>query len=74
MKEEVSLEQAYVLFFKDYPDVLDITHLKRILNISDKTVLHLLQTDRIHSVKVGRSYRIPKLFLLQYLGLVTKQD
>ena len=71
MCKELPIEQAYELFFKDYPDVLNTMHLKEILKISDKTVLYLLQTDKIHSIKIGRSYRIPKLFLLQYLGIIS---
>lgn len=70
MDEYSSIEQVYNLFFKDYPDVLDVTHLKEILNVSDKTILYLLQTNEIHSIKVGRSYRIPKLFLMKYLKMI----
>lgn len=70
MIKESSVEQVYSMFFKDYPDLLSTKQLKEILKISDKTILYLLQTDRIHSIKVGRSYRIPKLFLMQYLGIL----
>ena len=71
MKKELSVDQVYNSFFKDYPDVLCVSHLKEILSISDKTILYLLQTNQIRSIKVGRSYRIPKLFLMQYLRIIS---
>ena len=71
MGKELSVEQAYNLFFKDYPDVLSTTHLREILNISDKTLLYLLRTDKIQNIRVGRSYRVPKLYLMKYLKMIS---
>jgi excisionase family DNA binding protein len=54
---------------KRYPDVLDVQQMCEILGISTKTGYTLLKNNEIESLKVGRAYRIPKLFLLRYLRL-----
>lgn len=51
----------------DYSDVLCTQELIKILNIGKNTVYKLLKSDAIHSVKIGKQYKIPKPFLLKYL-------
>ena len=53
----------------NYPDVLGVDELSCLLRISSKTVYKLLREEKIKSLKVGKAYRVPKLFLLQYLGI-----
>jgi DNA binding domain, excisionase family len=53
---------------KSYPDVLNITQMCEALGgLSTKTGYKLLNEHRIPSVKVGRSYRILKVSIIQYL-------
>ena len=40
--------------------------------ICDKTAYKLLRSGKIKSFIVGRSYRIPKLNILEYLELIDK--
>ena len=54
---------------RDYPDVLDVPQLSEFLGVSKKTIYSLLKEGEITSVKIGRSYKVPKLFLLKYLKL-----
>lgn len=70
MKNPIKTEQSYNLFLKEYPDVLTTRDLQRIIGISSKTVFKLLHSGQIKSIKVGRNFRIPKIYLLQYLGLI----
>ena len=70
MKQPIEIEYSYTLFLKEYPDVLTTKNLQSILGISGKTVFRLLHSGQIKSIKVGRNFRIPKIYLLQYLGLV----
>lgn len=66
-------QHLYNLFFKEYPDVLTTKDLQNILGISCKTVFRLLHSGQIKSIKVGRNFRIPKIYLLQYLGLIVDE-
>ena len=70
MKHPITPEHSYNLFLKEYPDVLTTKDLQNILGISGKTVFSLLHSGQIKSIKVGRNFRIPKIYLLQYLGLI----
>ena len=55
--------------FSDYPDVLTVEDLSRILGISTKTAYKLLKEQKIKSIAISRTYRIPKVNLLQYLQI-----
>ncbi len=63
-------ESAYKLMFRDYPDVVNAQQMCQMLGgISMKTGYELLRSGKIKSFSVGRSYRIPKLFIMEYMGL-----
>lgn len=54
-------------WLKDYPDVMDIGEMCKVLGISKKTGYKLLKDRKIESLKIGRAYRIPKAHILGYL-------
>lgn len=54
--------------FEDYPDVVEVEHLRRMLGgISKKLAYQLLSSGEIHSVRIGRAYKIPKISVIEYL-------
>ena len=53
--------------FKKSPDILTVEEASRLLGISTKSCYRLLQQNRIHHVRIGRVYKIPKVHLLSYL-------
>ena len=61
------------MMFRDYPDVVTVEQMCEMLGgISIKTGYRLLKNGTIKSVVVGRRYRIPKLYIFEYLELVEK--
>lgn len=70
MRKALTIEQAYRMFFREYPDVLTVKQLGTILGICEKSALKLVTEKQIQSIQVGRLYRIPKLFLMEYLGII----
>lgn len=61
----------YGLFFNEYPDVVDVVQLGRMLGgISTKTCYELLSSGQIKAMKIGRAYRIPKINVMKYLKIV----
>ena len=52
---------------EDYNDVLIPQDLMEILHIGRNSVYKLLEEGQIKSIKVGCSYRIPKINLIKYL-------
>lgn len=72
-KVENNLKDIYNTFFTDYPDVLNIQQLSEILGgIGKKTLYTMLRNGTISSYKIGNTYRIPKIYVLQYLGIIKK--
>ena len=50
-----------------YPPVLSVKDLEDILRISHNTAYALVRSGQIHSVRTGRSYRIPINAVVDYL-------
>lgn len=50
-----------------YPDVLSPKDLTKILDVGKNTVYKLLTSNSIQNIKIGKNYKIPKLFLIKYL-------
>ena len=54
--------------FENYPDVVDVDDLCKMLGgISRKLAYRLLIDQEIRSVRIGRSYKIPKIYVIEYL-------
>ena len=54
--------------FEKYPDVVEFKELCQMLGgISKKLAYRLLANGEIFSVRVGRSYKIPKMSVIAYL-------
>lgn len=58
--------------FENYPDVVEVDDLRRMLGgISRKLAYRLLADQEIKSVRIGRTYKIPKLCIIEYLMRVS---
>lgn len=69
----MSKQEIYNSVFKEYPDVLDVKQVSSILGVSTKTVYKLIRNGSISSLKVGRGFRIPKMFLIKYMKVFGNQ-
>jgi len=49
------------------PDVMNINQMSSVLGVSTKTGYALLQSGKIAFLKIGRTYRIPKIKLIEFL-------
>ena len=54
--------------FENYPDVVEVDDLRKMLGGISKKLAYRLQSDQeIRSVRVGRTYKIPKICVIEYL-------
>ncbi len=54
--------------FDSYPDVVDVPTLRKMLGgISKKLAYRLLANGEIQSIRIGRSYKIPKICVIEFL-------
>lgn len=58
--------------FYDYDDILTVDILMEMLGIGRNSAYHLLKSNQIKSIKIGRSYRIPKLSVQEFIMDKTK--
>ena len=64
----VALADVYKHTFKDYPDVVSVEDLSAMLgHINIKTCYKLLQSGEIRHLRIGRLYKIPKVYVIEYL-------
>ena len=62
------LQDYYKVMFTDYPDVVNVEQLCEMLGCtSTKSVYRLLKSGEIQSYWIGKRYRIPKVFVIEYL-------
>lgn len=67
--------EAYKLIFQEYPDVVSVEQMCEMLGgISAKTGYRLLRQNQIKHFKIGRTYKIPKLHIFEYLAVVQESD
>lgn len=61
--------------FAEYPDVVDVEQLCRMLGgISRKLAYRLLASGELRSIRIGRSYKIPKCCVIEYLTGTDSSD
>ena len=53
--------------FRDYPDVVSVEQLQKMLNIGKNTAYELLKEKKIISIRIGRVHKIPKANVIKYL-------
>lgn len=58
---------AYRLMLRNYPDVMSVQQMCDVLHISTKTGYQMIRRQEIQVLKIGRSYRVPKLSILRHL-------
>jgi len=54
--------------FQNFPDVVNVTDLQKMLGIGKSSAYLLLQNNHIPHVKVGRKYIIPKQAVIDFLN------
>lgn len=71
-KEELS--ELYKVMFVEYPDLLTIPELKKMLGVSRHTAYALVNDGCIASLKIGNAIRIPKVNVIDYVLKSDKMD
>lgn len=64
----MKLEIDKNIIFQDYPDVVSIKDLQKMLGIGRNKAYELLRDNTIQSIKIGRDYKIPKIYVIKYLN------
>ena len=60
-------EIGYYDMFSEYPDIVSVEQLMKMLQIGQVLAYKLVKKGEIKSRKVGREYKIPKVNVILYL-------
>ena len=64
----MSQNKMYKFLFREYPDVMDVKQISRLLRVSTKTVYNLIRNGSLPYLKVGREFRVTKVAVIQYVN------
>ena len=53
--------------FENYPDIVNVSELSEMLGICEKTAYILLKNNKIKYIRIGRVYKIPKVYVIEFL-------
>ena len=59
---------AVITSFENLPLVLHVKDLANVVSISQNTAYALVRSGQIRSIRTGRTYRIPKDAIIEYLN------
>lgn len=66
---EENTQGIYFMTLKEYPDVMNVKQVGKLLGLSAQTVYNLISDGALPAFKVGRSLRISKLLLMKYMKI-----
>jgi len=60
-------EKAYSLMLTEYPDLLSVEDVVKILGVSRQYVYQMINDGYLYGVKIGKAYKVSKIRLIEYL-------
>ncbi len=63
--EKLQIKEIEIL--KNFDDVLTFKEFRQVLKIGRNKAYELLQNNIVSSIRIGNSYRIPKVNIIKYL-------
>lgn len=66
-----NISPIYKIMFAEYPDIVTVAQLQEMLHISRQLAYALINSGQIPALKVGNSFRIPKIRVIEF---VTNQN
>lgn len=54
--------------FADYPDIVDVKTMAKMLHIGLNTAYTLVDSNTISSIRIGRVHRIPKRNIINFIS------
>ena len=64
---KTELKELYKLMFPDYPDILTVAQLQKMLGISRQLAYTLIGDGYIPGVKIGNAFKVPKVNVINYV-------
>ncbi len=63
---KAEIKELYKVMFADYPDIVNITQLQKMLCIGEHAAYNLIKDGKIPTLKIGNAFRIAKVSVIDY--------
>ena len=63
---KAKINELYGVMFTEYPDIVDMNQLQKMLGIGRKLAYKIVDEGLIQAVKIGNAFRIAKISVIDY--------
>lgn len=67
-------QKGKVPMFENFDDILTVDEACKALKIGKNSMYKLLETNTLRSIKIGKKYIIPKLYLIDFINYGNYND
>lgn len=67
MDNKMSSETAYNSLFRNYPDIVGVKEICKMLGLGSKKVYQLIQDEKIKKIPCGRNIKVAKVSVIDYV-------
>ncbi len=64
---KAEINELYKVMFTDYPEIVNVAQLQKMLGVSRHLAYDLISGKKINALKIGNSFRIPKISVINYV-------
>lgn len=61
------LKELYTMMFPDYPDIVTVVQLQKMLGVSRHLAYNLIGDGYIPGIKIGNAFKVPKVNVINYV-------
>ena len=65
--KKAELKELYTMMFPEYPDIVTIAQLQKMLGISRHLAYDLISGGYIRGIKIGNAFKVPKVSVINYV-------
>ena len=67
MEQNNNIEMMYKVMFPDYPDVVSVAQLQKMLGISRHFAYSMINDGILKAIRIGSAYKVPKVYIIDYI-------
>ena len=65
--KKAELKELYTMMFPEYPDIVTVAQLQKMLRISRHLAYDLISGGYIRGIKIGNAFKVPKVSVINYV-------
>lgn len=65
--KKTELRELYSMMFPQYPDIVNVTQLQKMLGISRHLAYDLINGGQLTGIRIGNAFKVPKVSVIRYV-------